>query len=105
VAALGDYERGPFTEREKVALRYADRMYEDHHKVDDALWADLRGQFSDDEALELSWAIAEFIALGKIIYVLDMPYGIPTRRPGKESPSRVLRYRARRGPNRSSSPR
>ena len=46
-----------------------------HHKVDDALWADLRGQFSDDETLELSWAIAEFIALGKIIYVLDVPYG------------------------------
>ena len=74
VAALDDYERGPFSDREKVALRYADRMYEDHHKVDDALWADLRIRF-DDEALELSWAIAEFIALGKIIYVLDVPYG------------------------------
>ena len=43
--------------------------------MDDTLWADLRGQFSDDETLELSWAIAEFIALGKIIYVLDVPYG------------------------------
>jgi alkylhydroperoxidase family enzyme len=75
VAALDDYQRGPFTDREKVALRYADCMYEDHHKVDDALWKDLRSQFSDDEALELSWAIAEFIALGKIIYVLDVPYG------------------------------
>ena len=82
VAALGDYERGPFTEREKVALRYADRMYEDHHKVDDALWADLRSQFSDDETLELSWAIAEFIALGKIIYVLDVPYGHAHPAPG-----------------------
>ena len=75
VAALGDYERGPFSAREKVALRYADRMYEDHHKVDDALWTELRREFSDDETLELSWAIAEFIALGKIIYVLDVPYG------------------------------
>ncbi len=75
VAALADYEHGPFTEREKVALRYADQMYFDHHKVDDKLFAELRIQFSEDEIFELSWAIGEFIALGKIIYVLGVPYG------------------------------
>ena len=75
VAALADYEHGPFTEREKVALKYADQMYFDHHKVDDALFAELRTRFSEDEIFELSWAIAELIALGKIIYVLGVPYG------------------------------
>lgn len=75
VAALSDYEHGPFSAREKAALRYADRMYFDHHKVDDPLWEELRAQFSDDEILELSWATAEFIALGKIIYVLGVPHG------------------------------
>lgn len=75
VGALADYERGAFTEREKVALRYADQMYFDHHKIDDALFADLRGRFSDDEVLELSWVIGEFISLGKIIHVLGVPYG------------------------------
>jgi alkylhydroperoxidase family enzyme len=75
VAALPNYETGPFSEREKAALRYADQMYFDHHKVDDALWAGLRAHFSEDEALELSWAIAEFIALGKIIKVFDLPFG------------------------------
>lgn len=75
VAALRDWERGPFSAREKAALRYADQMYADHHKVDDALWAELRAHYGEDEILELSWAIAEFIALGKIIYVLGVPYG------------------------------
>ncbi len=75
VAALADYEHGPFTAREKAALRYADRMYFDHHKVDDALWAELQAHFNDNELLELSWAIAEFIALGKIISVVGLPYG------------------------------
>ncbi len=75
VAALPEYEIGPFSEREKVALRYADQMYFDHHKVDDRLFGELRAQFTDDEILELSWAIGEFISLGKIIYVLDVPYG------------------------------
>jgi hypothetical protein len=31
--------------------------------------------FSEDEILELSWAIAEFIALGKMIRVFAIPYG------------------------------
>jgi alkylhydroperoxidase family enzyme len=75
VQALPGYETGPFSEREKAALRYADQMYRDHHGVDDALFDGLRGHFSEPEILELSWAIAEFIALGKIIRVLGVPYG------------------------------
>src|SRR5215813_3780503 len=75
VAALRDYERGPFSEREKAALRYADRLFADHHAVDDALWEDLRGRFAEDELLELTWVLAEFIALGKVIYVLGVQYG------------------------------
>ncbi len=75
VAALADYEAGPFSAREKTALRYADRMYVDHHQVDDALFADVRHRFAEDETLELTWVIAEFIALGKVIHVLQLPYG------------------------------
>src|SRR5205814_7777396 len=75
VAALPDYEHGPFTEREKVAFRYADQMYHDHHKVDDALFAQVRAHFTADETLELTWAIAEFIALVKVISVMGLPYG------------------------------
>src|SRR5438132_8456546 len=52
VTALTDYEAGPFGEREKTALRYADRMYFDHHKMDDALFAEVRGRFTEDETLE-----------------------------------------------------
>jgi len=75
VAALGDYERGPFSDREKAALRYADQLYLDHHAVDSARWDELRWHFSEDELLELTWVLAEFIALGKVIYVLGIQYG------------------------------
>jgi hypothetical protein len=50
-------------------------MYADHHAVDDAMFAMLRDHFSEDEILELSWAIAEFIALGTIIRVFAIPHG------------------------------
>lgn len=62
-------------EREKAALRYADQMYIDHHKINDGLFSQLRTRFSDDEILELSWVIGEFISVGKIIHVLGVPYG------------------------------
>ena len=75
VAALGDYEHGPFSDREKAALRYADQLYLDHHAVDGARWDELRRHFSEDELLELTWVLAEFIALGKVIYVLGIQYG------------------------------
>src|SRR5262245_1011863 len=74
VAALDDYEAGPFSARERAALRFADRMYEDHHAVDGRHWGELRELFAEAEALELAWVIVEFISLGKLIYVLDMPY-------------------------------
>lgn len=74
---LADYERGSFSDREKAALRYADQMYLDHHQVDDELWAQLRAHFTEEEVVELSWAIAEFIALGKLVYVFGIPYDGP----------------------------
>ena len=36
VAALADFEKGDFTPRETVALRFATLMAEDHRKLDDA---------------------------------------------------------------------
>jgi len=77
VEALADYENGPFSEREKAALRYADQMYLDHHahqRMDD-LFEGLRQHFTEPEIIELTWAICEFIGLGKLIYVLGVPYG------------------------------
>ena len=50
-------------------------MYFDHHKIDDGLFSRLSERFSDDEILELSWVIGEFISVGKIIHVLGVPYG------------------------------
>jgi len=75
VAEIRDYERGPFSDREKAALRYADRLFADHHAVDGTLWDGLRVHFSENELLELTWVLAEFIALGKVIYVLGIQHG------------------------------
>jgi alkylhydroperoxidase family enzyme len=75
VAAIRDYEHGPFSAREKAAFRYADQLFADHHAVDGAFWDGLRAHFTENELLELTWVLAEFIALGKVIYVLGIQHG------------------------------
>jgi alkylhydroperoxidase family enzyme len=53
-AALGDFENDPrFTPAQRVALRYADRMYRSPSEVDDALYAELKKHYSEAQIMEL----------------------------------------------------
>ena len=52
------YEQsGRFTQREKLALRYADAIMYDPAQADDRLWADLHAEFSEPELVELGYWI------------------------------------------------
>jgi alkylhydroperoxidase family enzyme len=55
---LLNYEKSvKFTAREKVALRYADAIMYDPNQADDALWAQLKGEFSEPEIVEIGYWI------------------------------------------------
>ena len=59
VADLGGWrESGAFSELERVALEYAERMTYTGQNVDDALFGRLRAQFSEQQIVELTAAIA-----------------------------------------------
>ncbi len=47
-----------FSERERLALEYAERMTVTGQKVDDALFARLKAHYSEAEIVELTAAIA-----------------------------------------------
>ncbi|HEV2057181.1 MAG TPA: hypothetical protein VGV06_18735 [Methylomirabilota bacterium] len=72
VAALTDFEKGDFTPRETLALRFATLMAQDHHKLDDAFFGGLRGQFTDPEIIELGMVTGQFIGFGRLIAALDL---------------------------------
>ncbi len=58
---LADFEkRSDFTEAEKAALRFAERMTRDPHSVDDALWSELRKHFDEGEIVEIAAAVGLF---------------------------------------------
>jgi len=59
VAELGHWrESAAFSEPERAALEYAERMTHTGQKVDDALFARLKTHFSEPQIVELTAAIA-----------------------------------------------
>jgi alkylhydroperoxidase family enzyme len=63
-------ERDGYTEREKLAIEYAERFVLDHLGMDDGFWARLRAAFADDEILDLAICTSTFLALGRLLQVL-----------------------------------
>ena len=58
MSELMQYEKSEkFTPREKVALRYADAIMYDPNQADDAMWAQLKGEFSEAEIVEIGYWI------------------------------------------------
>jgi alkylhydroperoxidase family enzyme len=46
-----------FTNREKIALRYADAIMYDPNQADDTLWTQLKGEFTEPEIVEIGYWI------------------------------------------------
>jgi alkylhydroperoxidase family enzyme len=80
-----DESTNDFTEREQVALEYADRMALDHHNIDDAFFDKLHAHFSDEQIVELGMMIGQFIGFGRLLMVLDLePKFCPTDGEGSD---------------------
>ncbi|QBD80426.1 hypothetical protein EPA93_32420 [Ktedonosporobacter rubrisoli] len=55
-----DEHRELFTERELIALRFAEIMTTGAREVDEVLWDDLQAQFDDGELVEIATVIGLF---------------------------------------------
>jgi len=72
VASLADLETADITDREKLAVRFAQRMATDHHSMDDDFFEELRAEFTDPEIFELGMITGQFIGYGRLISILDL---------------------------------
>jgi alkylhydroperoxidase family enzyme len=74
ILALADYATSPlYSEAERAALEYADRMTLSGREVDDALFARLRAFYDDDALVELTAVIAWENASSKFNRALRIP--------------------------------
>ncbi len=72
-AAKTDYESGPFTDAEKLGFRFADRVHRSGADVDDALFAQLKAGYSDQQLIELAAAAAAFEFFPRFVDALRIP--------------------------------
>ncbi len=70
VASYRDHDG--YSEREKLAIEFAERFVVDHLSMDDAFFERLRDKFGDDEILDLSICVAAFLGLGRLLRVLGI---------------------------------
>ena len=65
IAAIDDETSDVLSARERVAIRFAEKLAVDHHKIDDALWAELRRHFTEAEIVELVAHTTIYIGFGR----------------------------------------
>jgi uncharacterized peroxidase-related enzyme len=81
IAALDTFESGPFTEKEKVGLRFASLLHASGHAVNEAAFEAVRTHFTTGEIVELTAVAAAFEFFSRInsslrIPVTPLPAGI-----------------------------
>ena len=72
IAAINDESSDLLTPRERAAIRFAEKLAVDHHKVGDAEWAELRGQFSEAEVIELVAHTTLYIGFGRFNEIIGL---------------------------------
>ena len=72
VESLAHFEDTDLPYREKLAVRFAEKMAIDHLSADGAFFAELRREFSDPEIFELGMITGMFLGYGRLLAVLDL---------------------------------
>ena len=60
------------TPRERAAIRFAEKLAVDHQKVDDALWWEVRRQFSEAEIIGLVAHTTLYIGFGRFNEIVGL---------------------------------
>ena len=77
-AHVAEYrERDEYTDREKLAIEFAERFALDHTHMDDDFWTRLRANFADDEIVDLGLCVAIFLGLGRFLRILEINEACP----------------------------
>jgi AhpD family alkylhydroperoxidase len=66
--------RDEYSVREKLAVEYAERFALDHLAIDETFFARLREHFGDDEILDMTICIGDYLAFGRLTQVLQLDH-------------------------------
>jgi len=72
-AAKSNFETGPFSEKEKLGFRCAERLHRSAADVDDGFFAQLKSAFTDPEIVELVATASAFELFPRLVEGLRIP--------------------------------
>ena len=72
IAAIDDESSDLLSARERVAIKFAEKLAVDHHKVDDTLWSELRAHFTEAEIIELAAHTTVYMGFGRLNEILGI---------------------------------
>jgi AhpD family alkylhydroperoxidase len=73
IAGVKDFEKGPYSEKEKSGFRLADRLHRGGRQIDDNFYTELRKEFGEKEVIELFLTAAAFEMFPRFIDGLHIP--------------------------------
>jgi AhpD family alkylhydroperoxidase len=73
IAGVADFENGPYSSKEKLGFRLADRLHQGPQEIDDTFYAELTSAFNDRELVELFLTAAAFEMFPRFIDGLRIP--------------------------------
>jgi AhpD family alkylhydroperoxidase len=77
IDGVTNFETGPYSEKEKIGFRLADRLHQGAASVDDEFFATLAAAFSEPERIELFLTAAAFEMFPRFIDGLRIPVTPP----------------------------
>jgi AhpD family alkylhydroperoxidase len=72
-AVKADFERGPFSDAEKLGLRCGDRLHYSASHIDDDFYANLKSAYSDAQIVELIATASVFEFFPRFVDALRIP--------------------------------
>lgn len=72
-AVKADFERGPFSEAEKLGFRCAERLHRSPREIDDQFFAELKRVYNDSQIVELVATAAAFELFPRLVDGLRIP--------------------------------
>jgi AhpD family alkylhydroperoxidase len=79
-ATKADFERGPFTEAEKMGLRCADRLHHSSSDIDDDFYGKLKSVYNDQQIIELIATVSAFEFFPRFVDALRIPLTPPPKK-------------------------
>ena len=77
IAGVANFEQAPYSAKEKLGFRLADKLHNGGQAVDDAFFSELRSNFTDSELVELFLTAAAFEMFPRFIDGLRIPVTPP----------------------------